>query len=39
MGMRKQINAINKIKREKAKIKRDKAKLKRKLATKKTDKK
>ena len=30
MGMRKKVNAINKIKREKAKIKRDKAKLKRK---------
>ena len=29
MGMRKKINAVNKIKREKAKIKRDKAKLKR----------
>jgi hypothetical protein len=29
MGMRKKINAINKILREKAKVKRDKAKLKR----------
>ncbi len=34
MGMRKKINAINKIKREKAKIKRDKAKLKRLAKTK-----
>jgi hypothetical protein len=31
MGMRKRINAITKIEREKAKIKRDKKKLKRKL--------
>lgn len=35
MGMRKKINAINKILRAKAKIKRDKAKLKRILKAKK----